>query len=491
MSNLIRKERGNYFFVEPLFQYCQKFSDKVSRCIYLIFCAALFSLNTYGSLVCNETSKVVSLMVNGEGTTKGEAIQNALNIAIDQVYETVVSVNHELGGIAKDKAVTISYFKEIACVPLPNGNKNVTLQTMVKYQYVVANSASGNATGFAGSSFALDTKIIELKKKNELMILDNLFMQIKALLPLAFERMLTIEDPVETDRKQFTDRYVQLGEYYDPAEKSLRFKGHDAAMKLTEDLTRMTKNNDVNSPIFRKIFYSITDWLNSANDSYLMVFKLNFIKTDRANDLAKIIHDTLYGLSDSDGKSDVDIYYGILSLGEKKESHCFLNNNEKILYRVRRFMKVFYDYYTNFIVGDNMNIKSTISNEFDEKCRPINRVGRNVVTFSQYNKFINGEVLKSQYDGSSLFFMKGIGVFSPYLILRDNLFGYYPYWDNDWTEWTSEWSDSYKNTEDVGNQRKKLKIYFSEEPCVSLNFLMKKKEISKYSSFQIKDKHKW
>lgn len=125
---------------------------------------------------------------------------------------------------------------------------------------------------------------------------------------------------------------------------------------------------------------------------------------------------------------------------------------------------------------------SQISYDFDVKCQPIKREcdGWNSKDFSKYNKFICGRNVnyrEKSNDESYDYFMRGSGIFSPYLFLREKLFEYYSYWDNDWHEINYDYAN------------RCLVLHFSDNPSLVIDFLIPKSSISNYSNFTIKNKY--
>jgi translation elongation factor EF-1beta len=73
----------------------------------------------------------------------------------------------------------------------------VTLQAVVSIGKLVAYTQSkGGTTELAGATFAMNMKMKELNKKNENIALNNLLLQLKEIVPQAFDYSINIEDPV-------------------------------------------------------------------------------------------------------------------------------------------------------------------------------------------------------------------------------------------------------------------------------------------------------
>lgn len=160
-----------------------------------------FSQNT------NNPNDEVTLVVSADGATKEEATKVALRSAIEQAYGTFVSANTTIlnDDLVKDEIVTISNgniknYEEVASAMLPNGKQSVTLKATVCISKLVSYAQSkGASTEFAGATFAMNMKMKELNKKNEMVALENLLVQIKELLPYAYDRELIVSEPKMVD----------------------------------------------------------------------------------------------------------------------------------------------------------------------------------------------------------------------------------------------------------------------------------------------------
>ena len=129
--------------------------------------------------------KTIRLVVSGEGTTKEEATKVALRNAIEQAFGTFVSSNTDVlnDDIVKDVIATVSSgniqsYKELSSMDL-GSTKVVNIEAIVSIGKLVSFAQSkGMRTELAGATFAMNMKMKELNKKNELIALDNLFKQL-------------------------------------------------------------------------------------------------------------------------------------------------------------------------------------------------------------------------------------------------------------------------------------------------------------------------
>lgn len=154
----------------------------------------------------NEASAgdVVTLTVNGQGATKDEATASALRSAIEQAFGVFVSSNTEIlnDEIVRDEIATLSSgniqtYEEISCINMPNGEVSVTLSATVALSKLVTYAQNhGSAAEFAGQTFAMNVKMMELNKKNERTALENLYAQLKEISKQMFNFEISVGKPV-------------------------------------------------------------------------------------------------------------------------------------------------------------------------------------------------------------------------------------------------------------------------------------------------------
>lgn len=144
----------------------------------------------------------VSLVVSADGTTKTQAIDNALRLAIEQTYGTFVSANTQIlnDQLVKDEIATVSSgniqkYKEVACVALPNGNTSVTLNVTVSLKKLVKYAQSkGSECEFAGATFGANKRMYDFNKRNEEIAIDNLIKQLEGLRPV-YDYEMEVSEP--------------------------------------------------------------------------------------------------------------------------------------------------------------------------------------------------------------------------------------------------------------------------------------------------------
>lgn len=168
--------------------------------ITLLTLMSLMSLNVY---VYAQDS--VTLIVSGEGTNKENAINSALNNAIEQAYGISISSSKE---IINDEIISdeinsiisgnITEYKEVACVNL-NSSVLVTLSVTLPAEKPVSlamNKSMASGVNFSGNSFMLDVKVLELSKANEKEAIKKMVQQLEFLSRDMFQiELSSIEKP--------------------------------------------------------------------------------------------------------------------------------------------------------------------------------------------------------------------------------------------------------------------------------------------------------
>lgn len=156
--------------------------------------------------------KVVTLVVNGTGTTKEEATQNALRSAIEQAFGTFVSANTEVlnDDLIKDEIVTVSTgsiksYKELSVSQSSSGLYDVSVHAIVSIDQLTKFAQSkGMQAELAGASFAMNMKMRELNKKNEVAAIDHMIEKVKAIAQNGlFDYKVEIGEPFLTPKSKY------------------------------------------------------------------------------------------------------------------------------------------------------------------------------------------------------------------------------------------------------------------------------------------------
>ena len=318
----------------------------------------------------------VTLTVSADGATKEEATKIALRSAIEQAYGTFVSANTTIlnDEMVKDEIVTISNgniksYKEIASAILPNGRTTVTLNAVVSISKLTSYAQSkGATTEFAGATFAMNVRMRELNKKNEMKALDNLIAQIKALLPVALERELVLYEP-----ELYSNRSSPISRY---------FYGHK----------QMNPNN-----------------------YYILKMRINYKKNEKTVALGDLIYLTLKALEPTEEeynffKTDTYACYSLTRLTKREYEISSIRTrlSKKEFEDYDSIMKkVLIDYLTDFEILDNTDTISSFNIKlWGEYFAKKNRY---TTPIDEYYKMI--EIAKTEKMNGDCY--HGTGIFNP------------------------------------------------------------------------------
>ena len=389
----------------------------------------------------------IALTVSADGATKEEATKIALRSAIEQAYGAFVSANTTIlnDEMVKDEIVTISNgsiksYQEVASALLPNGRTTVTLNAIVSISKLTSYAQSkGATTEFAGATFAMNVKMMELNKQNEMKALDNLILQIKEILPTAFDLELIVGEPqLYSNRNPFSEYNTAINYVYGTGAMS------------------------------RQEYDSLYEKINFDN-YYTLPINIIFRYNENLTTLWNLISSTLKSVEPS--QKECDFFkdtswssYTVLGLIPKSKKEGFyvdawktrLNHDEVEKYNAK-INKIIIDVFSDFEIIDNTGTKSS----FDAKW------WGGYIGSDSYEKERKAAAEKRYLSES---FYSGTGIFSPLVASCISFRGlfrilYYryvlcsPLSDDDKIEW-------------------------------HLNVLIPKGDISKYSSFTIQHKSK-
>ena len=327
-----------------------------------VFLIALFILNVFQ--ISAQNLDEVTLVVSADGVTKDEATKVALRSAIEQAYGTFVSANTTLlnDEIVKDEIVTISngnikQYKEIASLVLPNGNQCVTLQATVCVSKLTSYAQSkGAITEFAGAAFAMNIKMKELNKKNEMIALNNLYEQLKYIIPSMYDRKLIVSDPV----------VLENGDY--KIKMKFRFVGNDNKIK------------------FYKILIQTLNSLCLSKDQLREYESMNM-----KHSYFKLLADYLMR----------DVELGRLP---EHEIIYYLRNNKTDVFKVGlKLMYLMFKEFQNFIIKDNLGKVYAQGGTFDEDMNAsqvsigVNRITRNLLEQNYICYYMTREGVKWEW----------------------------------------------------------------------------------------------
>jgi len=157
---------------------------------------------------------VVSLVVTGEGKDKEEATFKALRSALEQAYGTFVSANTIVlnDQLVADEIVSLSSgniqkYEYVSENKMPDGSTFVTLSATVSIDQLVSFAESrGMDAELKGSLFAMNIKKMEFDKKAEEKAVENLCIQLEAMLPSMFSYVIKVNEPkINQDYPDYCD----------------------------------------------------------------------------------------------------------------------------------------------------------------------------------------------------------------------------------------------------------------------------------------------
>lgn len=169
--------------------------------------------------ITQSNGQEVSLVANGTGNTKEEAIKNALRSAIEQAYGTFVSANTTVlnDDLIKDEIVTVSSgniksYRELSESQLSSGLYDVTVQAVVSIDQLTKFAQSkGMQAELAGASFMMNMKMRELNKKNEDAAINHMIEKTKAIARNGlFDYKLEIGEPQLTSNSNYAVKITIL-----------------------------------------------------------------------------------------------------------------------------------------------------------------------------------------------------------------------------------------------------------------------------------------
>lgn len=168
------------------------------KSFFLSIIGCLFS----ASILFAQGIKDIKLVVTGEAANKETAITHALRSAIEMSFGTFVSANTTIlnDELVKDEVATISSgniksYKELGCVNVKDGY-SVTLEAIVSLDNLVSYARSkGSSCEFAGQTFAMNIKMKELNRQNEISAIKNLQDQMSIIAKNVFDVTIETLDP--------------------------------------------------------------------------------------------------------------------------------------------------------------------------------------------------------------------------------------------------------------------------------------------------------
>lgn len=292
----------------------------------------------------------VTLVVFGKAVDSEKATAVALRSAIEQAYGVFVSANTTIlnDDLVKDEIVTISSgniksYKVLSDVKCEDGQKMVTVKATVCISKLISYAKSkGASTEFAGAAFAQNMKMKELNKKNELQALQNVLALVKEMLPIAFDKKLSIADPTNP-KKDFRTDLNPI--YANPA------VGADA------------------------IIESYKNYLNLLDGYYQMKFYVSIVPNDNTNYILQNISNTLKAIALNEEErteyekmnmkmSRLIIHWPADYKSGEPRNELYLkfrNSEEDISKLLSEFTNIFLEEFSNFKIVDNLGNSSSFN----------------------------------------------------------------------------------------------------------------------------------
>ena len=214
----------------------------------------------------------------------------------------------------------------------------------------------------------------------------------------------------------------------------------------------------------------MAQWLKS--NSYLVTMKITYSANDNTQQLLEYMLKTLNAISLT--SEDLQEYQKV---GLKRSTYNFLKHNFYFRNTIadinawnRSLVHAFYDYFTNFVIVDNLGNKSYFEG-YDERFKATHDSD-----FSEISDFIVWDQ-KTKHS----YVLKGQGLLAPFFKLEDNLIGPYTYWDS----YSSSGGNVYDSSSDIGY----VSFQMNTWPEMTISFLIPANDISMYSKFEIQDRH--
>ena len=215
--------------------------------------AILFAATTFAK---EGNLKDVTLVTNGSGRTKQEAVNYALRSALEQTFGTFVSTNTSIvnDNLTKDEIVSISTgniknYKELSSAVLPSGQFAVVVQSTISLSKLTTYAKShGSSCELAGATFAQNMKLRKLNAQNEEKVLNNLGIQLKEIEKSLFDISITTGTPrISKTYKDTYDIPITLtlkGCENSEAAMNLLFSTLDNLNMSAEERTDYERTND-------------------------------------------------------------------------------------------------------------------------------------------------------------------------------------------------------------------------------------------------------
>lgn len=266
--------------------------------------------NTVSESYSPKNGNIIVLIAHGEGRTKEEATKIALRSALEQTYGTFVSANTIVlnDDIVKDEIISLSRgnierYEEVSCVDLKNGNKVVTVKAAVSIDKLTSYAKSkGMTTELAGATLAMNVKIYELNKQNELIAFNHMLEQAYKIADSGIYDFTIKRTFVKQYKGKMTsfidvdyipnDNYMKLIEFLEKSIKSISVPKNEYNELKKLNITLYITNFDKDNPLkkekgYERIGGKFNDNIYTRNDIYTALGKYDqlilYIKNQASN----------------------------------------------------------------------------------------------------------------------------------------------------------------------------------------------------------------
>ena len=196
-----------------------------------------------GAIMNAQDVKVIS---SGQGTTEDEATKIALRSALEDTFGTFISssTNIENDVLISDEIVSLSQgnikeYKKISSSQLANGLYSITVDAIVSLKKLASYCESkGMSVDFNGKVFAMEIKLKEFERQNEIKALKNLCLQIFSMNPKVYDYQLATSEPVMSSKKDTVFITIGVGRHWNSnyynIEKHLRRSIYTIALSRSQ-----------------------------------------------------------------------------------------------------------------------------------------------------------------------------------------------------------------------------------------------------------------
>lgn len=296
-----------------------------------------------------ESQGILNICLSGEGETAEKAIQNALLYGLENMYNTLKTISKvqlNKSQIVSESSTYVMDYQLITEQPMVNNNRFVLINASIHIP--ITHKEEGT---FKSSSFALKTKIKELQNENEIRNMQYLLDNVKYLYPLCYNMELNISEPITASIANLTKciSYNRITSYIIGA-YSTHFDS-----KTKQNITNTQKKN------------IITNWFNSAENSYLLKATISFKGNEQSGAFKKFIFNCLHSISlqeseklkyKEEGESYTQLKFGWEDRYETFYFRMSYQDTNDWIYELQNY---FANATSNFWIVDNLGVKSSFN----------------------------------------------------------------------------------------------------------------------------------